>query len=212
MDTSARSYIDTERPDEGRYPQDASLFEKFLLDPNRGGSQFSSSQRHPLFTFPHLRIFLVTIPAEQLVSLAKQMLAGDNIRLEKVAISAFDHWIGSDELGQLDCADANEREARDEHQLSFWLAIRNKWPGMLALLPGEDFLKPEDLDAYINACKINHDGGSSSFQCAVIPAASAIYYENWDDTNVLWFVDRKQICDLLSIAENCGLDVLEYPT
>ena len=150
------------------------------------------------------------MPKQQLVDLANQMLVGEEIALEKVAISVFEEWLGKDNLHKLDCADSAERVARDERHLAYWLAIRETFPDILAFRPNGNFQPPEDLAEYTSACRNQQDEGSDCFQCIVIPSVNAIYYENWDDTNVLWFEDRTEIGDLLGLAQSLGLHLIEY--
>ena len=153
---------------------------------------------------------LLDTPTQQLIADAKQILAGDEITLDKIAISVFEDWVGPDGLHKLNCADDAERLHRDKLHLSYWLAIRQTWPDLLALRPHDEFTPPHDLEAYTNACRIEQDEGSDHFQCIVIPSLNAIYYENWEDTNVLWFRDRTDIRDMLDLARKNGLYPIEY--
>lgn len=45
--------------------------------------------------------------------------------------------------------------------------------------------------------------------CFIVPQYSAIYNEEWDWTNLLWYKDENQIKPILDIANKVGLFVLK---
>lgn len=145
-----------------------------------------------------------------LITIANRIVHGDDdIPLSKVAISVFDRWLGRDDLHLLDCVDADERENRNRRLLSFWAAIYDTQT-VISRSNLDVFAVPKNRDAYIEKCRRGATGGNDVFQCVVLPELGAIYYQNWDDTNVLFFCERSRIEPLLTLAHSCELSVIEF--
>ena len=145
---------------------------------------------------------------------AKEILIGSHeddsdFPLRKVAISVFDQWLGADNLHMLDCKDLAEREDRNRRMLSFWMNIYDRYD-VLCRFENDEFKTENCRTVYETKCAYDGNRSGNEFQCILIPALHAIYYENWDDTNVLWYADRTQISPLLLLAEDCGLHSLEF--
>ena len=133
----------------------------------------------------------------------------DQFPLSKVAISVFDRWLGKKNLHLLDCKDDAERQDRNRRMLALWMAIYDSYD-VLCRTKTDDFEPTRDRTEYETACAYDGDRPSNEFQCILIPERSAIYYENWDDTNVLWYMDRKDIVPIIELAETCGLHAIEF--
>jgi len=145
---------------------------------------------------------------------AQQILTGcheddTDFPLGKIAISVFDRWIGVDNLHLLDCKDVAERDNRNFRMLSLWMKIYDKYE-VLCRAENYRFRKENDRSIYEAKCAYDANRPGDEFQCILIPALSAIYYENWDDTNVLWYANRYDIAPLIQLAGDCGLHSLEY--
>ena len=133
----------------------------------------------------------------------------DAFPLSKVAISVFDRWLGEKDLHLLDCKDIEEREDRNRRMLSLWMKIYDKCEIRCRGDNDEFRLEPNRV-AYESRCAYDGDRPGSEFQCILIPEFTAIYYENWDDTNVLWYSRRDDVQPLISMALNCGLHAIEF--
>ena len=127
--------------------------------------------------------------------------------LSKIAISVFDRWLGKRNLHLLDCKDGAEREDRNARMLSLWMAMYDSYD-ILCRSQLDGFAPMPDRSEYEASCA--YDGNKETFQCILIPECSAICYENWDDTNVLWFMKREDIVPILQMAEECGLYPIEF--
>jgi len=79
---------------------------------------------------------------------------------------------------------------------------------ILCRTESETFAEVPNRSQYEAACA--YDGDKEDFQCILIPECYAIYYENWEDTNVLWYMDRKDVEPIIELAESCGLHLIEY--
>ena len=64
--------------------------------------------------------------------------------------------------------------------------------------------------SYLADCTYKPNKTSDQFQFIILPEFQAVYQEDWDDTNVLWFVLREKIEPLLRKANDCGLFAIEY--
>ena len=135
---------------------------------------------------------------------------------DRVAISIFDRWLEKD-LHLLDCKSVEEREERNARMLCFWEAIfdltsiyafRRNYQQKSS--PTVKLLRYTDKAKYIADCVHHPDKTSDRFQFIILPEFQAIYQENWDDTNVLWFVFREKVEPLLQQAAKCGLFAVEY--
>ena len=127
--------------------------------------------------------------------------------LSKVAISVFDRWLGRENLHLLDCRDDAERQDRNLRMLALWMAIYDSYD-VLCRTNSDDFVAMPERSEYEAACA--YDGDKETFQCILIPECSAIYYENWDDTNILWYRDREDVIPIIELAEKCGLYPIEF--
>ncbi len=133
---------------------------------------------------------------------------------EKVAISVFDGWLGPDRLHMLDC-DSRERAKRNQKLLSHWQKIFERTSVLAVHLRGKakqrllirrfasqaSFLKLADYHPY---------KPSSRFQLIALPDLEALYMENWDDTNVLWFKSMEKARPVIEWAAECGLHQIAY--
>ena len=146
----------------------------------------------------------------ELRAIANRVIKGDcDIPMERVGISVFDDWLGSDRLHLLDCKSYDERNDRNRRLLAFWGEIYDGYC-VLSRTDAGDFAAPANRDIYLDECRYEPDRTSTEFQCIIIFDLLAIYQEHWDDTNVLWYSDRGRIKPLLQMATSCGLNVLEY--
>ena len=131
---------------------------------------------------------------------------------QKVAVSIFDRWLLEDHH-LLEWADYREREDRNRKLLCHWdrifretdvytIRFRGRWPKKQRIVSK----KYVDREGYLRRCHFDWE----KFQWGIIPEYEAIYHEHWDDTNVLWYRDRKQADVVLKWAQECGLHAIEY--
>ena len=118
----------------------------------------------------------------------------------KVAISVFNRWIGRDDLQLLDCKSHEEREERNARMLCFWESIYESTDVYTYRSTSQQpasqeitFMRYLNKASYLNDCAYSSEKTSNQFQFVVILEFQAIYSENWDDTNILWYVSRKKL-------------------
>lgn len=134
---------------------------------------------------------------------------------KKVCISVFDHWLSQDEAANLIFIDEDLDELKRRRQkfkdfieriynqtdLYTW---RYKRPFRFHIQ------KPSSLKDVFRKCDFQNlwsiSGRRYSF---LLPEYSAVYKEEWDWTNIIWYTDRAKIEPLLIQAENVGLHTLE---
>ena len=129
--------------------------------------------------------------------------------LDKIAISVFDGWLGPKNYHLLDCKDDAEREDRNRRMLSFWMKIYDSYE-VLCRVNDCEFERETNRLKYESSCAYDGNRPGNRFQCILIPELTAIYHENWDDTNVLWYSNRNDIEPLISMAIESGLYSIEY--
>ena len=139
-----------------------------------------------------------------------------NFEYKMLFISVFDHWLNEeDNIDELIHVDADLKEL-------------NRRRGMFKNMMNELFnltdlytykykrhfrffvKKPETLADIHRVCDFNNlwsaRGRSYSF---IIPEFSAVYQEEWDWTNILFYKDEETISPILEIVKNLGLKILK---
>jgi len=70
--------------------------------------------------------------------------------------------------------------------------------------------KPMTEDDVLGKCDFNNLWSQSGRRYSLIlPELSAIYNEEWDWTNILWYTDDEKIKPFLGIADKVGLHILK---
>lgn len=144
-----------------------------------------------------------------------RLLNGDEkieLLYNKTAISIFDHWLEPEETEKIFIKDLKEIQERrrkfkdavgklyNSTQIYFW---RNKRHQRFFLY------KPTSLEMVLKNCDFeNLDGYRGRHYCLILPEFSAIFQEEWDWTNILWFRDGAKIQPILDIVNESGLNVI----
>jgi hypothetical protein len=134
---------------------------------------------------------------------------------KKVFICVFDHWLSNEE--------ANEQIFIDENLVEL-NSRRKKFKDFIEEINSKTELfswrykrhyrfhiqKPESLKDVLRKCDFDNlcsqSGRRYSF---LLPEYSAVYAEEWDWTNIIWYTDSEKIEPLLETAKKVGLYVLE---
>jgi len=149
----------------------------------------------------------------------KEIIEGNESFLEKgiyqkLFISVFDHWLTEDE-GDLIFIDDNIDELmlrRDKFEkvveelykttdIFLWKYKRNY----------RIYLnKPMTYNDILRKCNFKNLWSQSGRRYSLIlPEFSAIYNEEWDWTNIIWYIDEDKIKPILEIANKVGLKILK---
>lgn len=146
----------------------------------------------------------------------RQILEGvDPIPFKKIAISVFDRWLGEKNRYKLNCDGPEERDERNRKLLSLCEHIFCHTEVYTLRDRKLDFALPvlkkyTEKASYLRDCAWDCQKTSDKFHFLMLPEFQAIYHEQWDDTNVLWYRDEKKIGPLLEWARISGLYILEY--
>lgn len=134
---------------------------------------------------------------------------------KKIFISVFDHWLTEDEADKLIFIDDDKNELKkrrekfekviedlyDSTETYFW-KYKRKYRFFIQ--------KPLTYDDLLNKCDFNNLWSQSGRRYSLIlPEYSAIYNEEWDWTNIIWYTDEMKIKPILEIAEKAGLHILK---
>lgn len=129
----------------------------------------------------------------------------------RTAISVFDHWLDEEEARvALNSVPAQEQERRDSHHnlLNMKLVLemnaitfRIRGRGRKAKVVFKRFASVEAAREYIKPSR------RPSF-VLVLPEIGGVYYEGWDDTNILYLRDDRSIDRIVPWLKECGLHAL----
>ena len=139
----------------------------------------------------------------------------ENGKYKKIFISVFDHWLSNEEAGELIFVDENLNElkarrkkfkmvAEELHKATdiyFWKYKRNYRIVLKKPMNYKDVLRKCDFENLWSQSGKRYD--------FILPEFSAIYSEEWDWTNIIWYTDEKKIIPILKIAEKAGLNILK---
>lgn len=137
-------------------------------------------------------------------------------KMERIAISVFDHWLVDESEWHLkECYEGPERINRDKKFEFHWQAVfalapiytirsRGCWPHK-----SKRFLKKYlDRTGFLQQCHFDKQNAPSQF--IVIPEYDCIYAASWDDTNVLFYHSREKAEPIIDLASRAGLFTLEF--
>ncbi len=139
----------------------------------------------------------------------------ENGKYKKIFISVFDHWLTNEEASEMIFVDENLDEliARRKKfkivveelykatDIYFWKYKRNYRLVLKKPMNYKDVLRKCDFD--------NLWSQSGKRYSLILPKFSAIYSEEWDWTNIIWYTDEKKIVPIIKIAEKAGLNILK---
>jgi hypothetical protein len=138
------------------------------------------------------------------------------VEYKMLFISVFDHWLNEDDdAGELIHVDSDLKELNRRRDL-FKKMINNLFSktDLYTYKYKRHFRffikKPEALSDIHRLCDFKNlwsaRGRSYSF---IIPEFSAVYQEEFDWTNILFYKDEETISPILEIANNIGLKILK---
>ncbi len=134
---------------------------------------------------------------------------------KKIFISVFDHWLTSDEA---------DNQIFIDDDLEKLTSRRDKFKTVVEKLHSQTDLylwkykrhyrlhiqKPLTLNDTLRKCDFNNLWSQRGRQYSfILPEFSAIYNEEWDWTNIIWYTEEEKIKPILDIAKNAGLYILK---
>lgn len=133
----------------------------------------------------------------------------------KIFISVFDHWLTNDETDKFIFIDGKKEELKSRREkfeivikelytktdVYTWRYKRNK----------RVFIqRPQTINDVLRKCDFKNLWSQSGKRYSfILPEFSAIYNEEWDWTNIIWYTDEEKIKPILEIAEKAGLHILK---
>ena len=149
---------------------------------------------------------------EKLPSLQK-VIEKENTDYKMIFVSVFDHWLTQDEFQpKIHTEDTEEIKIRRENLQNFIIGLFNVTPTFNWKIKRRNrfFLYPfETIKQILNKCEIQNQHGETGQRYDIIlPEFQAVYSEEWDWTNIIWFRDQEKIKPLIELAEKSGLYIL----
>lgn len=134
---------------------------------------------------------------------------------KKVFISIFDHWLTKEEAEKLIFIDNNKTELNNR-RAKFEKLIEELYKSTETYLwkykrNYRIFIKkPLNYSVLQRKCDFNNLSSQRGKQYSLIlPEYSAIYNEEWDWTNIVWYTDEDKIKPFVEIAKKSGLNILK---
>lgn len=133
---------------------------------------------------------------------------------QMIFVSVFDHWLTQDEFEpDIHTDDPKEIAERRNKLKNFIIGLFNMTPTFSWKTKRKNrfFLYPLETEKQIlNKCEIQNQHGESGQRYDIIlPELKAVYSEEWDWTNIIWFRDQEKIQPLIELAKKSGLYILK---
>ena len=150
----------------------------------------------------------------------KRLIANDEAFLasgvyQKVAVSVFDHWLSETEASELipvddDLAEIKNRRATFKAYVKGLNELTDLYSWRYKRHNRFHIQKPSSVDDILRMCDFGNLWSASGRRYGfLMPEFSAVFIEEWDWTNVLWYRDKDAVTPLLELAKRVGLFVLE---
>ena len=144
----------------------------------------------------------------------QNLIEGEDTDYQLIFVSIFDHWLTPDEFQpEIHTEERTELNKRIEKFQTFIDGLYNlthiySWKYKRH---NRFFIYPfTSLGHLTEKCKIeNQHGVTGRGYDIIIPEFGAVYSEEWDWTNIIWYRDRKEIQPLIDLAQQSGLYILE---
>ncbi|MVN23517.1 hypothetical protein [Mucilaginibacter arboris] len=142
----------------------------------------------------------------------KKQLYEEREIYDSVCISVFDKWLTQEECDQIYVADPNtlrDRRTKLENVIKEFFILTNVYLWRHKRHYRITFYKPNSLEHLLKVCDIKHQTWEVGHRYdLLLPEYSAVYGEEWDWTNVIWYKDFQKIEPLLEIVKRTGLYIL----
>lgn len=143
---------------------------------------------------------------------AKKQLVIDRDIYKKVCVSVFDKWLDPDEVDQIwnfDLIELTRRRQKFEMIIKEFYELTDTYIWRYKRHNRIVFYKPNSLTHLLKRCDTQNQNWWDGHRYDILlPEFSAIYGEEWDWTNIIWYNDKEKIKPLLDIAEKAGLFIL----
>lgn len=149
---------------------------------------------------------------EKLPSL-QRLIEKEDTDYQMIFVSVFDHWLTQDEFQpEIHTEDPKEIAERRYKLQNFIIGLFNITPTFTWKRKRNNriFLyRLETEKQILIKCAIQNQHGETGQRYDIIlPELRAVYSEEWDWTNIVWFKDQAKIQPLIELAEKSGLYIL----
>jgi hypothetical protein len=134
---------------------------------------------------------------------------------KKIFICVFDHWLTREEAENQIFIDKDIEELKSRRQKfkNFIEDIYNQTEFYTWKYKRHyrfHIQKPTSIKDVFRKCDFENLWSQSGQRYSfLLPEYSAVYSEEWDWTNIIWYINKEQIKPLLEKAKNIGLYILE---
>ena len=144
----------------------------------------------------------------------QNLIEGEDTEYKLIFVSVFDHWLTEDEFqSEIHTEDRTELNERRDKFIKFIVGLYNltsiySWKYKRH---NRFYIYPfTSLNQLTEKCKIDYQLGEiGSRYDLMIPDLGAVYSEEWDWTNIIWYRDKEKIKPLIDLAKESGLHILE---
>lgn len=144
----------------------------------------------------------------------QNLIEGEETDYQMIFVSVFDHWLTPDEsepdIHTDDKAELNQSREKFKnfnaglYNLTSTYSWKYKRNNRFFIYPFTS------LNQLTKKCKIEDQHGESGRRYdLIIPDLGAVYSEEWDWTNIIWFREKEKIMPLIELAKESGLHILE---
>jgi len=142
----------------------------------------------------------------------KRQLYEDRELYNSIFVSVFDKWLPEEECEQIYITDKNiiaDRKKRLEKLLVEFYDLTNVYLWRHKRHYRISFYKVSSVKHLLEVCDIKNQTWKSGHPYDVLlPEYSAIYGEEWDWVNIIWYKDYEKIKPLLDAVKKSGLYIL----
>ena len=144
----------------------------------------------------------------------KSLIRKEDTDYQMIFVSVFDHWLTQDEFEpHIHTEDTNELIIRRQK-------LQNFIVGLFKLTPIYSWKYKKNyrfylysfdtLNQILKKCDIQNQRGETGRRYDIIlPEFQAVYSEEWDWTNIIWYRDKVIIEPLIELAKESGLFILK---
>ncbi len=139
----------------------------------------------------------------------------ENGTYKLIFISVFDHWLNDDyDLIFVDnnLEELNSRRQKFKNFITEVYKQTELYSWKFKRHHRIYFQKPESLKDILRKCNFENQWSEQGQRYSfLIPEYDAVYQEEFDWTNIIWYRERGKIEPLLQTAKKAGLHILEKP-
>ncbi|MFL1895564.1 hypothetical protein ACJRPK_07665 [Aquimarina sp. 2-A2] len=144
----------------------------------------------------------------------RKLIEREDTDYQIIFVSVFDRWLTQDEFEpEIHTKDSREISIRRDNLQNFIKGLFNMTPTFTWRIKRKNrfIIYPFDTEKQIlNKVDIqNQHSESGQRYDLILPEFEAVYSEEWDWTNIIWFRNQEKLEPLIELAEKSGLYILK---